>query len=225
MFAGIAMANVTRGGRPVRPHRLASNMGKDAIQGPRHPGEIQRADEQWRGPDLPAAARAEESPELLLLGPSSPSRLPLEAAERFKLTLSADDLLDGDGSEGTNQLVLQVCDAHVETELFHIGSAQAGTEPRPLETVPEVVLLCSIAEARQPAVEPPRAEEIQESPNTLRTTDRHDTDALSSKIPTAAHSECLDCELVADAFNKDDRPCRDAVRRGVCHGSIFSKKL
>ena len=91
-------------------------MGKDAVQWPRHFGEIERVDEQRRGLDLPAAVGAEEAPKLILMGPSPPRGLLLEDAERFKVTLGVDDLFDGDGAEGADQLVLQVCDAHVEAE-------------------------------------------------------------------------------------------------------------
>src|SRR2546428_13882165 len=96
-------------------------MSKYTVQRPGYLGEIQRVDEQGRGLDLPAAVGAQEAPELLLIGPSSPRRLLLEGVERFKVTLSVDDLFHGGGTEGTDQLVLQVCDADVETESFHIG--------------------------------------------------------------------------------------------------------
>src|SRR6266498_2044924 len=104
-------------------------MSQYTVQRPRHLAEIQRVDEQGRGLDLPAAVGANEAPELLLIGPSSPGRLLLEGAERFKLTLSVDDLFYGGRTERADQLVLQVCDAHVETERFHIGARQMGCAP------------------------------------------------------------------------------------------------
>jgi len=188
-------------------------MSKYTVQWPRHLGEIQRVDEQGRGLDLPAAVGAEEAPELLLNGPSLPRRLLLEGAERFKVTLSVDDLFHGDGTEGADQLVLQVCDAHVETESFHIGASEVGAEAGPLETALEVALLCGVTEARQSDVKPLRAEQIQEASDVLRTPNWHDGDALSIKIPTTAPSQRFERELVADPFDKYDRTCGTGLSR------------
>ncbi len=126
----------------------ASDMSKYTVQRPRHLGEIQRVDEQGRVSDLPAAVGADEAPELLLLGPSSPGRLLLEGAKRSKLTLSVDELFHRGGTEGADQLVLQVRDAHVETKSFHIGASEVGAEAGPLETAPERALLGGVTEAR-----------------------------------------------------------------------------
>jgi hypothetical protein len=186
-------------------------MSKHAVQRPRHVVEIQRVDQQGRGLDLPAAVGAEEAPELLLSGPSSPRRLLLEGAERFKVTLSVDDLFHAGGTEGADQLVLQVCDAHVETEPFHIGASEVGAEPGPLETAPEVALLSGVTEARQSDVKPLRAEQIQEASDGLRAPNRHNGDALSVKIPTTAPSQRFERTLVADPFNKHDRTCEDGL--------------
>jgi hypothetical protein len=188
-------------------------MSKYTVQRPRHLGEIQGVDEQGRGLDLPAAVSAKEAPELLLNGPSSPCRLLLEGAERFKVTLSVDDLFHSGGTEAADQLVLQVCDAHVETEPFHIGATEVGAEAGPLETAPEVALLSGVTEARQPDVKPARAEPIQEASDVPRTAHWHNGNALGIKIPTTALSERFEGELVADPFNKYDRTCREGRSR------------
>ncbi len=186
-------------------------MSKYPIQRPRHFGEIQRIDKQTRVSDLPAAAAAHEAPKLCLLRPPLPRRLLLEGAERSKVSLSADDPFDGGGTEGADQLVLQVCDAYVETESFHSGASEVGAEAGPLETAPEVALLCGVREARQSDVNPLRAEMFQESSDGLRTPHRHDGDALSFQIPTTALSQSFERAPVADAFNKHDRTKVDAI--------------
>src|SRR5712691_243671 len=180
-------------------------MSKYTVQRPRHLGEIQRVDEQGRVLDLPAAAGAHEAPKLRLLASSLLRRLLLEGAERSKLTLRVDDLFYGGGTEGADQLVLQVCDAHVETEPFHIGPSEVGAEAGPLETAPEVDLLCGVTEARQSDIKPLRAEQIQEASDVRRTSHWHNGNALSLKIPTTARSQPFERELVADPFNKHDR--------------------
>jgi hypothetical protein len=182
-------------------------MSKYQIKRPRHLGEIERIDEQTRVSDLPAAAAAHEAPKLLLNGPSLPRRLLLEGAEGSKLSLSVNDLFHGGGTKSADQLVLQVYDAHVETESFHIGASEVGAQAGPLETAPEVALLCGVAEARQLDVKALRAEQIQEASDGLRTPNRHDGDALSAKIPPTALSQRFERPLVADPFNKHDRTC------------------
>jgi len=180
-------------------------VSKDQVERPRHSGEVERIDEQACVPDLSAAAAAHEASKLLLVGPASPRRLLLEGAEGFKVSLSADDLFDGGGTEGADQLVLQVGEAHVETESFHVGASEVGAEAGPLETAPKVALLCSVTETRQPDVKPLRAEQSQEPPNRLRTANRHNGNALSGEIPAPALSERFERTLVADSFNEHDR--------------------
>ena len=103
-------------------------MSKYQFKRPRHLGEIKRVDEQTCVSDLPTAAAAHEAPKLRLNGPSLPRRLLLEGAEGSKVSLSVNDLFHGGGIESADQLVLQVCNAHVETESFHIGASEVGAE-------------------------------------------------------------------------------------------------
>ena len=152
-----------------------------------------------------AATGAHEAPKLLLIGASLLRRLLLERAERSKLTLSVNDLFHGGGTEGSDQLVLQVCDAHVETERFHVSAGELGAEAGPLETAPEMALFPGVTEARQSHIEPLRAEEIQEASDVHRTPNRNDGDAFSAKVPTMALSYRFERKLVADPFNKHDR--------------------
>ncbi len=134
-----------------------------------------------------------------------PRWLPLEGAERSKVTLAVDDLFHMGGTEGADQLVLQVVDAYVETERLHAGPSEVGTEAGPLEAASEVALLCGVTEAGQSDAGPARAESIQEAPDVRRAPHRHDDDALSVETPTTALSECFERELVADPFNEHER--------------------
>jgi len=180
-------------------------MSKYQVERPRHLGEIKCIDEQTRISDFPAAAAAHEAPKLLLGGPSLPRRLLLEGAEGSKLSLSVNDLFHGGGAESADQLVLQICDAHIETQLFHVDASEMRAEAGPIETAPEVALLRGVTETRQLDVKPLGAEQIQEPPYGLRTPNWHNGNALSVKIPTAAFSERFERALVADPFNEHDR--------------------
>jgi hypothetical protein len=188
-------------------------MGKYPVERPRHLAEIQRVDEQTRVSDLPAAAAAHEAAKLLFVCPSLPRRLLLEGAEGSKVALGVNDLFHGGGTESADQLVLQVCDTHVETQPFHVSASEVGAEAGPLETAPEVTLLSCVTEARQPDVEPPRSEQIQETSDCLRTPDRDDRNALGVEIPTTALSQRFERDLVADPFNEHDRTCQEGLTR------------
>jgi hypothetical protein len=186
-------------------------MSEHQVERPRHTSEIKCLDEQPRVADFPPGAAAHEAPELVLGPPSLPRRLLLERAEGSKLSLSVDDLLDGRGTKRADQLVLQVCDADEEAELFHLAAGQVGAEACSLETASEVALLCGVAQARQPEVEPLRPEHTEGFTYGLRTADRHDGNALSVEVPASALGECFECDLVADPFDEDDRTRVDAA--------------
>ena len=61
--------------------------------------QIQCLDEGGGRPDLPAAVRAEEAPELLLDASTSPLGLSLEGPERDEISLLGDDSFHGSGAE------------------------------------------------------------------------------------------------------------------------------
>jgi hypothetical protein len=184
-------------------------MRKDAIERPRHAREVQRVDQHPRVADLAAAVGADEAPELRLAAPSLPRRLLLEGAERSKLALSLDDLFHSGGTKAADQLVLQVGDADVEPEGFHVGPTQVGTEAGPLQTAPEVDLLAGVTQARQPDVQAPRTEQLKEASDAPGTAHRHDGNAFRGKVSTTALSQRLERDLVAAPLDKHNRPWVD----------------
>jgi hypothetical protein len=189
-------------------------MSKYKVERPGHLVEIERIDEQTRVSDLPSAATAHEAPKLLFSCPSFPRSLLLERAEGSKVTLGVDDLFYGGGTESADQLVFEVCDAHVEAQPFHIEASEVGAEARPLEPAPEVAFLSGVTETREADVKPLRAEQIQEPPYGLRTPNGHNRNALGVKIPTAALSERFERAPVADPLNEHDRARAAACGRG-----------
>jgi hypothetical protein len=213
----VGMGCLKRYGRKRREHvpggqlqSLRSDVSEYEVERPRYLGEIKCLDEQTCVSNLPAAAAAHETPKLLLRAPSLPRRLLLESAEGSKVSLVIDDLFHSGGTERADQLVLQVVDAHVETESFQVGASEVRAEAGPLESALEVTLLCGVTETRQPDVRPLRAVQIQEASDGLRTADGHDRNAFSVKIPTTALGERFDRDLVADPFNEHNRTRIDA---------------
>jgi catechol 2,3-dioxygenase len=127
------------------------------------------------------------------------------------LTLSFDDLLRGGGAEGADELVLEVCLAHIEAKSFHVGASEVCAEAGPLERAPDDLLLGCVAEARKPDVEPLRAETVERVRDCLRTPDGNDGRALGLEISAAALGERFERELVADPFDDHDRARHDGL--------------
>jgi hypothetical protein len=191
-------------------------MSKYTLERPRHARELQRVDQQPRVADLAAAVGADEAAKLCLAASSSPGRLLLERAERSELALSLDDLFHTGSTKAADQLLLQVGDAHVEAERFHVGPTEVGTQASPLQTAPEVGLLAGVTQPRQSGVQAPRTEQLQEASEVAGAAHRHDGNALSGKIATTALSERLERDLVADPLNEHDRPWVDAWGLRMC---------
>lgn len=183
----------------------ASEVVEYEVERPRHSGVVECVDEQGCVVQLPSATGAHEPTELLLVGPSLLGGLLLEDAERSEVSLSVDDLLHGGGTESSDQLVLQIGDAHVEPQPFQLGASEVSAEAGPFETPLEVALLCSVTEPRQPDVETSRAEQGDEAPDRPRASHRDDGDTFSLKIAPMAYGERLECGLVAGPFDEDDR--------------------
>ncbi len=133
-------------------------------------------------------------------------RLALEGAIGVELALCLDDSLHGVGTEGPDQLVLQVLDAHEEPEGLHLCACQVGAEAGPLETTSHVPFLRGVTQPGKADAESVRTVVIQEASEVLRPSDRHDGHALGSEIAAAAHGERLDRALVTFPFDEDDRP-------------------
>ena len=190
-------------------------MCEDPVKRPGHLGEVERIDEEPGVSDLPATATTHETPKLLLGGPSSPLRLLLERPEASKVAVRFNHLFHRGCTEGTDQLVLKICDADIETQPFEIGACEVGAEAGPLETALEVALLCGVAQTRQLEVEPLRPKLGDEASDCLRASDRHDGNALCLQIAAPALSERLDRELVARPLNEHHRSQVDAWGRRV----------
>ena len=138
-------------------------------------------------------------------GPPLPGGLLLERAEGPKFSLRSDDFFHGGGAEGADQRVLEVFDAHVETELFHIEASEVGAEAGLLETAPE--LSSPPPRRRDPPVSrrvPAGRTRSRKRPMACAPPDRHDGNAFSVEVPAAPLGECLDSGLIADSLDEHD---------------------
>lgn len=114
-----------------------------ATQWQRNPVEIERVHEQASVPDLAHRAGPHEAAQLLVERSISLSGLCLEAAKRTQLTLRLEHRLDPRATHGTNELILEISDAHEEAELLDRWTGQSSTEPGPLQGVDDVPFLAS----------------------------------------------------------------------------------
>ena len=119
-------------------------MGKHSVERPRHSVEVQRADEQGPGLDLAAAVCAEKAPELLFVFPSSPGRLLLEGTEESKLALRLYDPFHSGNPKRADQFVLEVGNADVEAESFHVDAVEFGAEAGSLQASLKLLLSVSL---------------------------------------------------------------------------------
>jgi hypothetical protein len=188
-------------------------VSKHAVERARYLGEIERLEKEPRVTELPAVGAAHEPSQLPFDVLSSPRRLLLEGAKGSEIALSVEESFDGGKTERTYQLVLQVCNANVKAQPFHVDASEVGAEAGQLETAPEDFLLASVTETSQSRVRPAGAESGQELPYRLRTPDRHDRNALAVEIPTTARSEGLQRDLIADSFDEDNRTCVAHLRK------------
>ncbi len=190
-------------------------MREDTIQRPRHTGEIERADEQGRRADLATAACTHEATELFCGGPSPPLGLLLEGAERHQVALLFEHPFDRVIAETTDQLVLEVRVAHVETEIFHAVAGEIDAEARQFETAPEVAFFGGVAQAREPGVTTTGAEDVEGAPDVRRPADRYDRDAFGTEVSAATCGERLQRATVTEPFDEHD--CASAFVIGELH--------
>jgi hypothetical protein len=179
-------------------------MCQHTVERSRHSTEIEGAHQQRGRLDLPTRMGTEEAPELLFSGPPAPRRLSLEGAEGLELTLTVDDSLDGGSPECANQLILEVGDADIEAQFFHLEPAEVGAEPGPFEATLEVAFLRRVTEPCQPHIQPPRTEAIEKASDVRRPAHGQDGNPLGLQIAATSRGERLDGELVADPFDQHD---------------------
>ena len=176
-------------------------MSEHTVERARHAVEIERIDERRCESDLPVI---EEATELLLGAPCSMRGLLLVRAERNQLPMSGEYFFHHVGAETTNQFVLQIRFTHVESEAFHVGAPEVLTEAGPLKSKPEVALFSCVTETGQPSDRSLMPVDPQEAADRLCAADRDNGNVLGNEIPSTTHSERLQGDLVADAFDEHD---------------------
>ncbi len=197
-------------------------MPQDPVERPRHPGEIQRLGQHASVVDLPAGAGTHEAPQLLVTGPVPLRGLLLEGTKRANLPLRLDHLLYHGDTERTDQLVLQVSDAHEKAKPLQARPSQTRPQTSPVQAAPEIALLSLVAQPGQPDTEPLGPEHPQETPDIRRTPHRHDENALSVKITAAPRGERFERGLIAHPLDEHNRArpggcvARICRRRGEC---------
>ena len=187
----------------------------------RHPLQLERLHEEAGVADFSATAAAQEAAQLLLDRSPSPFDLLLERAERAQIPVLGGNILDPVGAEPPDKLVLEVANADVEAEPFHVVSREIRAEAGVLEAAPELTFLAGVAKAGEPDVKAARAVEVQVAPNRLGTADRHDGDALGLEVVSVPFSKGLERDPVADPLDQHDAGERVPFAR-LCSGSVHA---
>jgi hypothetical protein len=143
--------------------------------------KIDGLDEELRVADLPSIGTAHEAPQLVFDSPASPGRLLLEGMERVEVAVGGKNVLDGGRAQSSDQLILEIHHADIETQLLHViaGEIRMGTEPYPLKSASDHCLLAGVVQTGYCDVCPLRTELSKEAADRVRTTDGKDGDALS----------------------------------------------
>ena len=122
-----------------------SDGSQNQIEGPGDAREIEGFDQQAGVANLASSAAAHEPPELGLVAPALLCALLLQGAERPQLALGVDDSFHRLGTEGADELVLQVGHADVEAQPLQVGATEVRAEAGTLERSAEVILLALVA--------------------------------------------------------------------------------
>ena len=136
-------------------------------------------------------------------------RLLLVRAEGAELALLLDDRQHRGLAQGTDQLVLEVDDAHEEAKPLHVVARQVRAQPGLLERAAEPTLLSGVAETGETQVEASRAKARERTPDRLRAADGDDGDALGGEIRATPRGQSLDRQAIADALDEHDCARRD----------------
>jgi hypothetical protein len=176
-------------------------MDKDAVEWSRDASEVESLDEQARVLDLPARAASHEAAKLLLSRASLPLRLLLEGAERADVAVSRENVFDRGDAEGPNQLGLEIGLAHVEAEFFHFGASEIGAQAGALESMSELGLLASVAEAGESHVAGFQIQAIEEPADPVGASDRNDRNTFGLQVLATACGERFDRDFVADSLD------------------------
>jgi hypothetical protein len=180
-------------------------MGEDSVEWPRDALEIERIDEEAGIADLAASAAAQEPPKLLLVGPAAPLRHLLERPKPTEITVGAKDCFDGRRTERPDELILQICDAHVEPKLLQVHTSEVGAKTGALECPAKHRLLFCIAQSREPRAIIPWTELVEESCDAVGASEPNNADVRRYKVHPASLGQRLDRDLVAHALNDHDR--------------------
>ena len=223
---GVVLLLCACSGRSLVPG-TAATVRKHAVERAGHVGRIERLDQQACVAELPAATASHKAPQLAFGRPPSPGRLFLQSAEGVQVAVGAEHILHLGSAQRTDQLVLQVLDTHVETQLFHVepGQLRVGAQSGALEAAPNHTLFAGVIQTRHYCVRSMRTELRQEAPDGVRAADRHHGNALAGQIATQPCSQRLDRGLVADALDQHHRSGMGSVSSfapNPLHASILA---
>jgi len=169
-----------------------------------HTIQIHRLHEKTGIAQFACRPTAQEPAHLVFDLLTPPEGLSLHSAERTKVTLRIEELLDTGGTEGTDQFVFEILNTNMKTQTFHVDPGLWCTGSNFYETAPEHGLLARVTETGDRQVHSLGTKEPQVTADRLGAPDGQDDDPIGIKIPTMADGKGLECDLVTDALHQRD---------------------
>ena len=112
--------------------------------------------------------------------------------------------IHGGGSDGANELVLEVAVADEEPSSLEFRACLKLPVPGPRQRLADVPLLGSVAQAREAQTVAVRAETGEEGRQGLSAADRHHDDAFPRQVSCLEACQSLHRDLIADSLDQDD---------------------
>lgn len=161
----------------------------------------QCVDQQWRVPDLVAAASSEEPAQLRRYRPLPQWGLALEEPERREFVLSRDDVEHGIDPEAADEFVLEIGVTDMEPEL----GQRTGPDTCPAERAGYATGFPCITKAQQPVACAIRAVAVQEMGDVSRASHRYHRHPQGCQVLAKAKGQSLDRQPVTLALDQHRR--------------------
>ena len=189
-----------RGARDRDRRRLTarvSDAGENGVERAGYPVQVEGFDHEPAVEDLPPRLGPDESPELILDRPGSLGRLALHDPERSQLALGLDDGFHSRRAQGSDHLFFEIRFADEEAQGLQTVSVEVRSEPRPLQSSDEIVLLGGITEPTQGDVETGRSVPVKEMADIGSPAHGYHHHTLGFEIAATAHGERFEGGAVA----------------------------
>lgn len=167
--------------------------------------EVEGFDKEAGVACLASRARSDEAPELLLNRAIAPGGLTLKRPEGSTVATSFDHALDGVRTDGTDQFILQVGNAHEEPQRLQRCRCRNRAEPGTSQTAADHVELSRVIQPCQAAPASCGSVLLKVHPDLGGTAHLNHRDPVRSEVIAAPLGKGFDRDTIAEPFDQQDR--------------------